>query len=203
MSASRHWDTNTIFQCLLKVMEYIYESTKIVSLRLNTVCGTGARTVRVMTTYYDVPADQLIASLAQSLHTYEEVFPPDWAAHVKTGGHRERPPVQEDWWYTRAAAVLRKVAIKGPIGANRISQKFGGPKNRGVKRNKSVAGSRNISRKILQQLRSAGLLEDSMNVAGTVNFGKIVSPKGQSLLDEVAHSVRGQAEQRYPDLVRY
>ena len=72
-----------------------------------------------------------------------------------------------------------------------------------MKRNKAVSGSRNVSRKILQQLSDSGLIENSMNSAGTVNRGRVVSPVGQALLDEVAHSVRGAAEERYPGLERY
>ena len=156
-----------------------------------------------MTTYYDVPADLLIASLSEKLKSYDKVSPPEWASQVKTGTHRERPPVQEDWWHTRAASVLRKVAIKGPIGTNRISQEFGGSKDRGVKKNKAVAGSRNVARKILQQLSDSGLLVESLNTAGNVNRGKIVSSEGQALLYEVAHSVRSKAEERYPGLEKY
>jgi small subunit ribosomal protein S19e len=156
-----------------------------------------------MTTFYDVPADLLISGLAEKIQSYDEIAPPEWASQVKTGTHRERPPVQDDWWPTRAASVLRKVAIKGPIGTNRISQEFGGVKNRGVKKNKAVAGSRNVARKILQQLSDSGLVENSMNSAGTVNRGRIISSKGHALLDEVAHSVRKEAEERYPGLERY
>ncbi len=178
-------------------------SRKNRSSRLNTVCWTAGTHGVAMTTYYDVPADFLIAGLAEKMHTYDKVDAPEWASQVKTGTHRERPPVQDDWWHTRAASILRKVAIKGPIGANRISQEFGGAKNRGVKKNKAVAGSRNVSRKILQQLSDSGLIENSMNTTGTVNRGKIISSAGQALLDEVAHSVRGAAEEKYPGLERY
>jgi small subunit ribosomal protein S19e len=156
-----------------------------------------------MTTYYDVPADLLITGLTEKMNSYEKIIAPEWASQVKTGTHRERPPVQDDWWHTRAASILRKVAIKGPIGTNRISQEFGGVKNRGVKKNKAVSGSRNVSRKILQQLADSGLIENSMNSAGTVIHGRVVSSIGQALLDEVAHSVRGAAEQKYPGLERY
>ena len=156
-----------------------------------------------MTTYYDVPADLLITGLTEKMNSYEKIIAPEWASQVKTGTHRERPPVQDDWWHTRAASILRKVAIKGPIGTNRISQEFGGVKNRGVKKNKAVSGSRNISRKILQQLADSGLIENSMNSTGTVNHGRVVSSIGQALLDEVSHSVRGAAEQKYPGLERY
>ncbi len=167
------------------------------------VFRTGGTHGEGMTTYYDVPADLLIAGVAKNLHSFDNIQAPEWASHVKTGTHRERPPVQDDWWHTRTASILRKVAIKGPIGANRISQEFGGSKDRGVKKNKAVSGSRNISRKILQQLSDSGLIEESMNAAGTVNRGKVLSGKGQSLLDEVAHSVRGAAEKRYPGLKGY
>ena len=176
---------------------------KNVSSRLNTNCGTGQTHGAIMTTYYDVPADQLIESLAERLTSFDKLSAPEWSEHVKTGTHRERPPVQDNWWFTRAASIMRKVAIKGPIGANRISQEYGGTKNRGVKRNKAVSGSRNISRKILQQLSESGLLSDSINSAGTVNRGKVISSEGQKLLDDVAHSVRASAEEKYPELARY
>ena len=65
--------------------------------------------------------------------------------------HRERIPVQDNWWAIRSAAVLRKVTIKGPIGVNRLAQEFGGPKDRGVKPNAAASGSRKIIRTILQQ----------------------------------------------------
>ena len=75
-----------------------------------------------MTTYYDVPADLLIGSLSTELQGFEQINPPEWAEYVKTGTHRERPPTQEDWWFIRSAAVLRKVGMKGPIGTNHMAQ---------------------------------------------------------------------------------
>lgn len=156
-----------------------------------------------MTTYYDVPADQLISALSSKLKEIGAVSPPDWTDYVKTGTHKERPPVQDDWWYIRSAAILRKVAIKGPIGTNRMSHEFGGSKNRGVKRNKAVSGSRNIIRKILQQLSDSNLITNAMNSTGTVNRGKILSPTGQSLIDEIANEVRPLAEEMFPELSRY
>ena len=64
-----------------------------------------------MTTYYDVPADLLIGSLSSELQELEQITPPEWAEYVKTGIHCERPPTQEDWWFIRSAAVLRKVGL--------------------------------------------------------------------------------------------
>ena len=74
-----------------------------------------------MTTVHDIPADLMISSLSAKLEVDGIVNQPEWSTFVKTGIHRERIPVQENWWAIRSAAVLRKVAIKGPIGVNRLA----------------------------------------------------------------------------------
>ncbi len=166
-----------------------------------------------MTTFHDVPADLVIDELSRRLASVEEVEAPEWASIVKTGTHRERPPIQDDWWLIRSAAVLRKVGKMGPIGANHMAQQFGGPKDRGVKSNRAVAGSRNIARNILQQLSSAGLVvskeetktinKEGKSVLITINHGKVLSPAGQALLDDVANSVLDAAIERHPGLSDY
>ena len=156
-----------------------------------------------MTTYHDVPADLLIGELSARLSEVDSINPPEWTKIVKTGTHRERPPAQDNWWYIRSAAVLRKVGKLGPIGANHMAQHFGGPKDRGVKPNRAVAGSRNISRTVMQQLTTAGLIQSKMNLSGTVNHGKVLTPAGQKMLDSVAHAVRDEAIERHPGLSNY
>ena len=156
-----------------------------------------------MTTYNDIPADILIDGLVEKLSTMKAIEEPEWAAFVKTGTHRERPPNQDNWWVIRSAAVFRKVAFKGPIGVNHMSQEFGGPRDRGVKPNRAAAGSRNIARTILQQLSESGLIISTFNKAGTVNYGKVLTPEGHKLINNVAHSVRDIAEAKYPGLSNY
>ena len=112
-----------------------------------------------MTTFYDVPADLLIPALAERLEKdYEVISQDEKFDFVKTGIHKERPPVQTNWWFLRSAAILRKVGRMGPIGVNHLSQAFGGPKNRGAAPNRAAAGSRNVIRSSLQQLEDAGLV---------------------------------------------
>ena len=156
-----------------------------------------------MTTFYDIPADLLIPVLAGRLEAMKEVNQPDWAEFVKTGAHKERPPVQSNWWFLRSAAILRKVARMGPIGVNHLSQAFGGPKNRGSAPNRATAGSRHVIRSSLQQLEDAGLVAVRRNAAGTVTMGRIITAAGQKMLDDVAHEVRPQAEETYPGLAKY
>ncbi len=156
-----------------------------------------------MTTFHDVPANLLMPVLADRLAQTNEISRPDWALHVKTGVHRERPPTQENWWEVRAAAVLRKVGMNAPIGVNHLSQMFGGSRDRGSSPNRAKAGSRHIIRTVLQQLESAGLVEVKTNLAGTVKLGRGLTPSGHKLLDEVAHEVRPMAEEIAPGLSKY
>ena len=148
-----------------------------------------------MTTVYDVPATPLIKQVAGKLKGESAIQPPAWAPFVTTGIHAEKPPVEADWWHTRAAAVLRKVYTMGPIGTQRLRAEFGGSRDRGSKPNRAKSGSGSVVRECLQQLEKAGFVE---NVKGE---GRRVSAKGRSLLDNSAHEVRQTLE--IPGLAKY
>ncbi len=148
-----------------------------------------------MTTFIDVPSEPLVQNLADSLKELEAIQPPEWAPYVKTAVHRERSPSQPDWWFLRSAAILRKIALKGPLGTQRLSRLFSGSNNRGSKPNRSIAGSRSIIRKALQQLEEAQLIEKVNEKAKEKQIcrGRKITAKGQSLLDNCAHEVQGNA----------
>ena len=150
-----------------------------------------------MTTVYDVPADKLIFKLVEILKNDQNITPPDWSKVVKTGIHREKPPVDSDWWYVRTAAVLRKVYMKSPIGVKQISQMFGGSVDRGSKPSKSWSGSRAIIRHTMHQLESAGFIK---TVEGK---GRQILPAGQKLVDNAAHEVRKEIINETPELAKY
>ncbi|MFB6352463.1 MAG: 30S ribosomal protein S19e [Halobacteriales archaeon] len=151
-----------------------------------------------MVTLYDVPADALIEAVADELEG--ELAVPDWAAYAPSGADREFPPEQEDFWFVRAASVLRTVAINGPIGVERLATAYGGAKEGtaryGVKPRHRVDGSRKMLRTMLQQLEDAGYLERPPN-----DEGRVVSADGQSLLDATAGEVLDDLDR--PDLERY
>lgn len=150
-----------------------------------------------MTTVYDVPATQLIVEVASQLSKNKSIVAPEWASFVKTGVHREKPPVEEDWWHTRVAAVLRKVYLEGPIGTERLRQHFGGYRDRGSKPNRAAKGSGSIARKALQQLETAGLVQNVQSQ------GRTVTAQGRSLLDNAAHAVRQDVQKTIPGLKIY
>lgn len=148
----------------------------------------------------EVPADMLIRRVAAKLKgEYSNyVKPPHWAFFAKTGVHKERPPSDPDWWYVRAASILRKLYKSGePIGIETFRVIYGGRQRRGVAPPHMRKGSGSIVRKILQQLEAAGLVE---KVPGK---GRILSPKGRSLLDKTAREVMEELVRVKPELAKY
>ncbi|MDD5253529.1 MAG: 30S ribosomal protein S19e [Candidatus Nanoarchaeia archaeon] len=116
-----------------------------------------------------------------SLELKKEIKAPEWSVFVKTGVSRERPPEDPDWWYKRAASILRKIYMHGPIGVSKLKTKYGSKKNRGSKPEKFYKASGKIIRTILQQLEQQKLIETT---AKGVHKGRIITPKGKSLLDK-------------------
>jgi small subunit ribosomal protein S19e len=115
-----------------------------------------------------------LVKLSEELKKEKIAEMPEWARFVKTGVSREKVPIQDNWWQLRSASVLRKVYLNGPIGAERLSNHFGGRKNRGSKTDKVFPGSTKILRVILQQLEAGGLVEQSK----TAKKGRILTKKG-------------------------
>jgi small subunit ribosomal protein S19e len=148
-----------------------------------------------MTTVYDVPADDLIRKVAEELRKRQEIKPPAWAAFAKTGVHKEMPPEDPDWWFTRAAAVLRRVYVDGPLGVERMRSFYGGSKNRGSRPNAFRKGSGSILRKALQQLEAAGFIIHDKT-------GRKVSPAGMAFLDSMAKDVLANPPAPIPKRVK-
>ncbi|MFQ6135569.1 MAG: 30S ribosomal protein S19e [Candidatus Hydrothermarchaeales archaeon] len=136
-----------------------------------------------MTTVYDVSASKLIDQASKELKKFKEVSPPDWARFIKTGTGKENRPENKDWWYVRAASVLRKIYINGPIGIKRLSKRYSGKKNRGHKPEARRRGSGSITKSIIRQLEALGFVK-------TTKRGRAITPQGESFLDKVSHKVR-------------
>ncbi len=129
----------------------------------------------------DTQTNVLISNTAKKLKDIKEITKPEWANFVKTSRAKERPPVDADWWYMRAASILRKIYLLGPIGVNKLKVKYGAKKNRGHKPEKSYPGSGKIIRVILQQLEAAKLIEQTEKGA---HKGRVLTAAGKSLLDK-------------------
>ncbi|MEM7825232.1 MAG: 30S ribosomal protein S19e [Candidatus Aenigmatarchaeota archaeon] len=135
-----------------------------------------------MVTAREVDAQKLVERVKEELKNFEEITPFHWSRFVKSGSHKERPPEQEDFWYIRAASILRRIYLNGPVGIERLRTYYGGRKRRGHKPAHFRKASGNIIRKILQQLEKAGLVQKDKK-------GRKITPKGQKLLDNIAFKV--------------
>ncbi|MFT4311370.1 MAG: 40S ribosomal protein S19 [Candidatus Woesearchaeota archaeon] len=125
--------------------------------------------------------NEIIEKLAVELKNH--IVAPEWASFVKTGHGKDRPPVRSDWWYVRAASVLLKVQKLGPVGVSKLSVKYGTRKNRGVRPEKFTRGSRNILRKVLQQLEDKKFVKQAQ--AG-VHKGRVLTTEGNRLIIEAS-----------------
>ncbi len=149
-----------------------------------------------MTTVYDIPADVLIKNTAQKLKDENFVQAPAWGSQVKTGVHKELSPADQDWWYTRCASIVRRIYIDGPTGVSRLKSFYGGKLRKGSASPHHVRGSGSVVRVALHQLESAGLVK-------SVKKGRVIAPKGQSLLDNVAHEAKSGLLEQYPGIDKY
>jgi len=151
-----------------------------------------------MVTALDVPAELLVNRVAEKLKGMEAITPPSWAYYAKTGVHKEKPPEDRDWWYKRAASILRKLYKSGvPMGIETLRVVYGGRMNRGVAPEHFAKGSGSVIRKILQQLEEAGLVK---KIPGR---GRVLTPQGRSLLDTTAKEIMEEIKSEYPELERY
>ncbi|MEM5854003.1 MAG: 30S ribosomal protein S19e [Candidatus Aenigmatarchaeota archaeon] len=136
-----------------------------------------------MVSAIQVDPKKLIEKLKEELKKFEEIKPPEWAKFVKSGVHKQRPPEQQDFWYIRAASVLRRIYVNGPVGVERLRSYYGGRKKKGFFPQHFRKASGAIIRNILQQLEKAGLVEKTVK-------GRKITPKGQKLLDDIAKEVK-------------
>lgn len=145
----------------------------------------------------DVPAAKLIEELAEHLKRVPEIEPPSWASFAKTGSHADRPPQRKDWWYVRAASLMRKVYLKGPLGIEKLEIAYGGSKQLGYfPKHHRDAGSSTI-RNIFKGLERAELVGKQ----GT--SGRVLTPKGVALLDKISKDVFKELVKQNPALERY
>jgi len=132
----------------------------------------------------EVPAAALIKLVGEELKKMKELEPPAWSRFVKTGTHKDRPPEQPDWWYTRAASLMRKLYIDGPVGVSRLRTHYGGRKNLGQAPEHFRKAGGKIIRVLFQQLETAGL---TAKVGGK---GRKLTHKGLEILDRMAKQVK-------------
>lgn len=134
-----------------------------------------------MATPNDVPTQKLIDAVAADLAG--RLKQPAWTKFVKTGPQATRLPSQKDWYFKRAASILRRVYVDGPVGIERLRTVYGGLAERGAKPKRFVRAGGKIIRTIFQDLEKEGLIEKSGKA------GRALSAKGRKYVDGICRKV--------------
>lgn len=167
-------------------------------IRRMPICRRKNQGENTLPTPYDIPSSALIEKLARYLkENVDQITPPEWAPTAKTSSHTILPPQDPNWWYTRAASLLRKIYIHGPIGTQHLRYDYGGRKDRGVRPEHVRIGAGGNIRKIMQQLETAGFVEKDKN------RGRILSREGRRLLDTLSTEIKKELEKTVPELKKY
>lgn len=134
-----------------------------------------------ISTVKDVPADVFIASFAQYLKNEGKLQIPKWADIVKTSIGNELPPSDADWFYTRTAAVARRIYTRPCSGTGGLRRAFGTCQRRSPKPCKFALSSGSVIRHALKELDRLGYTEIHQS-----NGGRQITSKGRQGMDYVA-----------------
>jgi len=149
-----------------------------------------------MVNVYDVPSQKLLGALAEQVKQLPGMEAPEWSKFAKTGSHAERPPLNQDWWFVRAASILRKLYLHAPLGVGDLERGYGGSKAVAYyPKHHRDAGSSSI-RRILKQLEQAGLVAKSPK-------GRTLTPKGTAMLDKLSRELFAEMSKDDKALARY
>ena len=136
-----------------------------------------------MVSVKDVDSQELILKTADALK--EKMQMPSWALYVKTGTSKQRVPEQKDWWYLRAASIMRRIYVDGPVGTSRLRSYYGGRKRYGHGPAHFARGGGKIIRVILQDLEKLGYIKK----IDKPKKGRVITPEGMKFLSKITKEV--------------
>ena len=140
-----------------------------------------------MNSVYDLDSQEYNLKLAEALKNVPEFEKPEWIEFVKSGPAKERPIEDEDFWFKRAASILRQIYKNKVVGVSRLRTRYGSKKNRGYTPEQFRRAGGKIIRVILQQADAAGFTEIVQPVKGVRSRkpGRQLTDKGKKFLEEL------------------
>lgn len=136
---------------------------------------------------YEIDAQEYNLKLAEALKKIPEFKQPEWVEYVKSGPSKERPIDDPDFWYKRAASILRQLYRRNTLGVNRLRTKYGSKRNLGVRPEKFKKSGGKIIRTVLQQSDKAGFTEIVKQIKGVRERkpGRQLTEKGKKFLEGI------------------
>ncbi|KAK2195938.1 bifunctional Ribosomal protein S19e/Winged helix DNA-binding domain superfamily/Ribosomal protein S19e [Babesia duncani] len=139
---------------------------------------------RINTSLKDCDADMFIAAFAEHMKLKGWIECPKWIDYAKTSVAKELSPQNPNWFYIRAAAILRHLYFHPDSGIGRLRKVYSSRKRNGCAPNHTCKASGKIIRTIVQQLESVGLLEQDM-----LKRGRRLSRKGCNTVNSFARQL--------------
>merc|ERR1711880_19076 len=138
--------------------------------------GPNSLKIYIMSGVKDVKPIEFITAFADFLKS-KNVEVPEWASYVKTGAFKELAPQEDDWYFTRMAAVARQVFVRGATGVGMFKRIYGGTLRRGSRPTHNTTGSGAVARSCLDYLE-----RDTNNM-------RIVSSEGKRNMNRIAVTI--------------
>ena len=105
-----------------------------------------------------VDSQRLTTAIAAHLKQEGKLNVPAWVGDVKTSSYKVYVPDNEDWFYVRAASIMRRLC-KRTAGIGSLTKVYGGKTRKMVKPAISTRASKNPNRKAVQALEALGWLK--------------------------------------------
>ncbi len=136
-------------------------------------------------TVKDVKPEAFVVEFAKYLKRSQKIELPKYVDLVRTGVSKELGPYDADWYYVRAAGVIRRLYVQSGKGVGGLRRVYSEGGRRGSAPEHRALASGAHLRHILQQLEKMGLVEKD-----PTNGGRRVTQQGRRQLDQVAQQVR-------------
>eukprot|EP00768_Dysnectes_brevis_P000457 gnl/Dysnectes_brevis/109_a130_11433.p1 GENE.gnl/Dysnectes_brevis/109_a130_11433~~gnl/Dysnectes_brevis/109_a130_11433.p1 ORF type:complete len:144 (+),score=31.29 gnl/Dysnectes_brevis/109_a130_11433:33-464(+) len=132
----------------------------------------------------DVPAELFVDAFAAQLKSEGAFKQPAYTEYAKTGACRDRVPESDDWYFVRAAAVLRRLYVRRNVGVGAFTKVFGTAYTTKCAPQHFKRSSSKVIRNILQQYEALGYVTQPRN-----GSGRVMTRKGQKIVDQFSKSL--------------
>jgi len=145
-------------------------------------------------TVLDVPSNKFINQLASFLKEKNIIKIPKYAPLVKSSRANDCEPINPDYFYYKAAAIVRKLYITKSknIGVGSLRVMFSKKERRGSQPPKTFRAGGKIIREIVIQLKNADYIKNYGGKDDETNSGLYLTKNGRSQLDKIASGLMKQ-----------
>ena len=145
-------------------------------------------------TVLDVPSNKFINQLASFLKEKNIIKIPKYAPLVKSSRANDCEPINPDYFYYKAAAIVRKLYITKSknIGVGSLRVMFSKKERRGSQPPKTFRAGGKIIREIVIQLKNADYIKNYGGKDDETNSGLYLTKNGRSQLDKITSGLMKQ-----------